>query len=272
MMADRNALFGARGEFTESTESTEPSKPSEPTLPTDLTDLTGFTGFTGFTAEPLTANCRRLADLAQHACVGMSPFNSYFKRARVVELCRWVLPRFDRVHFHLPDVPSQYTLTATGIPADKARKRAHENGLKMRNRIRDGLLHTTGHEDAGPYLLDWEHLRTKEAFQRLHREAQRWFTADLAFRDMCLSASRSVLAHRMPAEPREAQVHEAVRYFLADIPLLIDTPQITGAQTSVYVYHRATPFVEALFEHRLPWSPSPNQGYVVLRPTDGGEG
>ncbi|WP_051854651.1 tRNA-dependent cyclodipeptide synthase [Streptomyces sp. NRRL B-1347] len=92
------------------------------------------------------------------------------------------------------------------------------------------------------------------------------------FRDLCLDASRCVLAHRMPGEPTEDQVGEAVRYFLADIPLLVDTPQITGAETSVYVYHRTTPFVEALFEHRLPWSPSPHQGYVVLRPAAGGEG
>ncbi|QDQ16061.1 hypothetical protein FH965_00690 [Streptomyces spectabilis] len=37
---------------------------------------------------------RRLARLAQHACVGVSPFSSCFKRARVAELCRWALPRF----------------------------------------------------------------------------------------------------------------------------------------------------------------------------------
>ncbi|QIB47853.1 tRNA-dependent cyclodipeptide synthase [Streptomyces aureoverticillatus] len=224
-----------------------------------------------FTAAPLTANCRTLAELAQHACVGVSPFNSYFKRARVAGLCQWALPRFERVHFHLPDVPSQYTLTAMGMPADKARRRAHENGLKMRNRIRDGLFHATGREDTELCLLDWEHLRANEAFQRLYRQAQHWFTADLGFRDMCLNASRCVLAHRMPGEPTEAQVNEAVRYFLADIPLLIDTPQIAGVESSVYVYHRTTPFVEALFGNRLPWSPSPHQGYLVLCPADGGE-
>ncbi|MEW2528061.1 tRNA-dependent cyclodipeptide synthase [Streptomyces sp. NPDC047071] len=257
MITDRNAPFGGCGER-------------------------GARG--GFIAEPLTARCRGLAELAQHACVGISPFNSYFKRARVVELCQWVLLRFERVHFHLPDGPSQYTLTATGIAADKARRRAHENGLKMRNRIRDGLVHATGpatglaaghatglaiaQMDTDPFLLDWEHLRANAAFQELHRQARHWFAADPAFRAMCLDASRRVLAHRMPGEPTEGQVEEAVRYFLADIPLLIDTPRIAGVETSVYVYHRTTPFVEALFAHRLPWPPSPRQGYLVLRPDE----
>ncbi|MEI5102660.1 tRNA-dependent cyclodipeptide synthase [Streptomyces sp. PmtG] len=229
----------------------------------------GAGGGQTFAAEPLTARCRGLVGLAQHACVGVSPFNSYFKRARVAELCHWALPRFERVHFHLPDVPSRHTLTATGMPADKARRRAHENGLKMRNRIREGLFRATGREDVDPFLLDWEHLKANAAFRRLYRQALHWFSADPAFRAMCLSASRDVLVHRMRRPPSEEQVHEAVRYFLADVPLLIDTPRIAGVETSVYVYHRATPFVEALFAHRLPWSPSPRQGYLVLRPVDG---
>ncbi|WP_366914439.1 tRNA-dependent cyclodipeptide synthase [Nocardia sp.] len=37
-----------------------------------------------------------------------------------------------------------------------------------------------------------------------------------------------------------------------------------GSDSSLYAYHRRTPFVDALFQHELPIRPRPHQGYIKL--------
>lgn len=198
-------------------------------------------------------------------CLGISPFNSYFKRARIAELTRWAAEEFSEVQFHLPDTPSEYTLRAMGFPEDKARRRAHENGLKMRNRIRDAV-NSTGLD--GPYerILDWRFLSTNPAFLDLHKRTRYLFDTDPPFRALCLDTTREVLRHRLPdgIEPDQHQCEIAVEYFLADIPLLIDTPAIAGTPSSLYAYHRTIPFIEALHNRELPLHPHPTQGYLIV--------
>lgn len=197
--------------------------------------------------------------------MGISPFNGCFKRARVAELCHRAAAGYAAVQFHLPDTPSEFTLRTLGAPPDKARRRAHENGLKTRNRIAAG----TGAVDlpcTEAHILNWRFLRANGSFQVLHRVVLARFGDDPAFRDLCLRGSRAVLAHRMPPGsdgPTDGQVRTFVRYFLAGIPLLGDTPAVVGAGSSVYCCHRTTPFVER-YGGDLPIRPSPRQGYVVV--------
>ncbi|WP_040813043.1 tRNA-dependent cyclodipeptide synthase [Nocardia concava] len=218
--------------------------------------------------RPLTANCAHIFEERAHACLGISPFNSYFKRARIAELTRWAAREFNGVQFHLPDVPSEYTLRAMGFPADKARRRAHENGLKMRNRIRDAV-DSAGLDGLNERILDWNFLSTNSAFLDLYKRAHYLFDTDPAFRALCLDTTRDVLRHRLPdcIEPDQRRCEIAVEYFLTDIPLLVDTPAIVGTTSSLYAYHRTIPFIEALYNGDLPIHPHPTQGYLIIGET-----
>ncbi|MFD6157548.1 tRNA-dependent cyclodipeptide synthase [Nocardia sp. NPDC060256] len=218
------------------------------------------------TALPLTPNCAELLARREHVFLGISPFNSYFKRARIAELTRWAAAEFAYVQFHLPDVPCVFTLRALGLPEDKARKRAHENGLKMRNRIRDALG-SAGLSGLESRVIDWTYLAENPVFAELHREAQDLFATHQEFRDRCLETTRNVLRHRLPdgAEPTADQCRLAAQYFLADIPLLIDTAGIVGSESSLYAYHRNIPFIDALFHRELPMQPVARQGYLTVR-------
>ncbi|MFB8001068.1 tRNA-dependent cyclodipeptide synthase [Nocardia sp. NPDC056000] len=219
-------------------------------------------------AQPLTANCARLFADRDHLLLGISPFNSYFTRDRIAELTRWAAKEFRHIQFHLPDTPSIFTLLALGFPEDKARKRAHENGLKMRNRIRDAIT-LAGLPDADSRIVNWAYVDTDPAFLALHREVLALFDIDSTFREQCLETSRNVLRHRLPAgtEPEIEQCVIAARYFLAELPLFLDTPGIVGSESSLYAYHRRTPFLDALFRHDLPIRPSARQGYLTLSPS-----
>jgi cyclo(L-tyrosyl-L-tyrosyl) synthase len=222
-----------------------------------------------FVAQPLTTACAELLHRRDRICLGISPFNSYFKRERIAQMCVWAAHRFPGVDFHLPDGPSAFTLQALGMPQEKATKRAHENGLKMHNRIAFGQR-TAGLTDDRGQVLDWARLSSDPVFQQLHRTASDLFARSRVFRALCKDASRTVLRNRLgvTTEPSETQIDQAVQYFLADIPLLLDTAAITGHAASLYAYHRATPFIQALYGGELPLRPSPGQGYLVLCPSD----
>ncbi|MCC3318408.1 tRNA-dependent cyclodipeptide synthase [Nocardia africana] len=221
-----------------------------------------------FTAEALTGRCRALADAGDHACIGISPFNSYFTTDRITALARWARPRFASVHFYVPDGPSAYTLQALGYTPQQAAHKARRQGRWLGNKIRRALT-DIGVPDPEPLVLDSAALRTNTAYHRLHTEVSGQFTRDPDFAAACLSASGWVLGQRLPdtAAPTDAQTHAAVRYLLAELPLFTDTAAIVGTTASVFCYHQPPAFLHALYHHRLAWKPAPHQGFLVLAPT-----
>jgi cyclo(L-tyrosyl-L-tyrosyl) synthase len=109
-------------------------------------------------------------------------------------------------------------------------------------------------------------LHENETYQRLHDDVTRLFHEDNAFRGETMASSEWVLAKRLPAgqEPTERQRLLAVRYFLAELPLFLDTPAITGVPASVFVYHQRVAFLERLYRGELARRPSAAQGFLVL--------
>ncbi|GHE39178.1 hypothetical protein GCM10018771_19570 [Streptomyces cellulosae] len=53
-----------------------------------------------------------------------------------------------------------------------------------------------------------------------------------------------------------------MRYFLAELPLFLDTPRIAGVAASVFCYHQVPVFLDDLFHHRLALRPVSGQGYL----------
>ncbi|MER5918498.1 tRNA-dependent cyclodipeptide synthase, partial [Streptomyces sp. NPDC001982] len=100
------------------------------------------------TATPLSGRCADAVARAEHACFGISPFNSYFSTARVRELAAWGLARFERVDFFVPDAPSAFTLEALGYTPEKAAWKARRQGQYIRNKIVTALK-SLGVSDAG---------------------------------------------------------------------------------------------------------------------------
>src|SRR5262245_54596447 len=99
------------------------------------------------TAEPLTPRCAGVLRRAEHACVGISPFNSYFNEQCLVELSAWATARFERVCFFIPAAASAHTLEALGYPPHRARVKAHRQGRWLRNKL-DRALAAIGVVDA----------------------------------------------------------------------------------------------------------------------------
>ncbi len=220
------------------------------------------------TVEPLSTACAAVVERGEHACFGISPFNSYFSTARIRELAAWGLARFERVDFFVPDVPSAFTFEALGYTPQKAAWKARRQGQYTRNKIA-AALGSLQVADAGARVLGWAELEGNAAFGRLHAHGQQRYTEDASFRDACREASGWVLAGKLPAgqTPDAEQIERAVRYFLAELPLFLDTPSIVDAGISVFCYHQPPAVLRRLYAGELGWRPAAGQGFAVVTPT-----
>src|SRR5882724_10587094 len=108
-------------------------------------------------AVAASPNCQRLLAGGRHMLFGVSLFNSFFSPARMAELARWALVRFDSVHFLVADKPSTHTLIALGYPAERARAKVEQEARLARNRIRRALA-DAGATDPDELLLGWDDL------------------------------------------------------------------------------------------------------------------
>ncbi|MEU0465445.1 tRNA-dependent cyclodipeptide synthase [Amycolatopsis sp. NPDC006131] len=220
-----------------------------------------------FHVRPLSARCRQPLVSRAHICFGISPFNGYFTPERLAHLAAWGLREFAGVHFFVPDAPAAYTLEAMGYPPERARHKARRQGQYLRNKIRRALT-DLGVPDPDRLVLGSAELEGRRRYRRLLAEAERQFDRDIEFRTACLDASRWVLDNRLPpgCTPTPAQLHCAVRYFLAELPLFTDTAGIVDAGSSVFGYHQCIPFLHQLYRGELAWKPVTGQGFAVLTP------
>jgi cyclo(L-tyrosyl-L-tyrosyl) synthase len=219
------------------------------------------------TVEPLSEGCAAVVERGEHACFGISPFNSYFSTERIRVLAAWGLARFERVDFFVPDAPSAFTFEALGYAPEKAAWKARRQGQYTRNRIATALG-SLGVAEDGARVLGWAELESNAAFGRLHEDGLRRYAEDAQFRDACREASGWVLAGKLPAgqRPDAEQVERAVRYFLAELPLFLDTPSIVDAGISVFCYHQPPDVLRRLYAGELGRRPAAGQGFAVVTP------
>ncbi|CAL9509535.1 Cyclo(L-tyrosyl-L-tyrosyl) synthase [Actinosynnema sp. ALI-1.44] len=218
---------------------------------------------------PLTEHCAGPLASARHVCLGVSPFNSYFSVERIVELARWAMASFEHYHFFVPDRAAAFTLEALGYDPARARGKARRQGQYVVNKVCRALVDLGVHHPER-HVLDGAALAENPCYQRLLMNAHDLFEQDETFAGHCLDATRWVLDRKLPdgEVPSEAQLRSAVRYFLAELPLFVDTPAIVGVSGSVFAYHQRVKFLELLYARELAWQPHPGQGFVLLRPDE----
>ncbi|MDJ0464587.1 tRNA-dependent cyclodipeptide synthase [Streptomyces sp. H27-C3] len=218
---------------------------------------------------PMSPQCGDVVARAEHACIGISPFNSYFSTERIRELAVWGLERFAWVDFFVPDAPSAFTFEALGYSPERAAWKARRQGQYTRNKIRTALT-GLGVVEPDDRILGWAELDGNAAFARLHDRCRELYDGDKGFRGACQEAAGWVLSGKLPdgSTPSEQQVECAVRYFLAELPLFVDTPAIVGAGASVFCYHQPPDVLRRLYGRELILHPAPGQGFAVVAPLD----
>jgi len=216
---------------------------------------------------PITPNCAQNYETKNHACFGISPFNSYFSEERILQLIKWGQQEFESMHLFVPDKPSAYTLEALGYSEKEADWKARKQSRWLKNKIRRALL-KSGYEEADipNLILDWQMLSENNAYLQSYEYVLDTYKADKTFRKACLEASKWVLESKVEDTSKLSTdvLQSACRYLLTEIPLFVNTSNIIEKKASVFCYHQCVPIIENLFKGQFSVNTSQNQGFLVL--------
>jgi cyclo(L-tyrosyl-L-tyrosyl) synthase len=201
-----------------------------------------------FVVHPCSEAGHAAVKRAEHALIGLSPWNGYYRPSRVGELITWACATFDRVDVLLPGFEAAHTLTAAGIEVHDAVHRACRAVKRLRNPARRAL-ERAGIVNPELHLHTWTQLANRPAYSQARARAEQAYLLDPAVRRACRLTARGAVLHAAgtgAAEPTEAQIDEAVGYAIAELPAVVNSPSIFGTETSVFVYHSRMDLVEPL--------------------------
>jgi len=194
--------------------------------------------------------CESVHQNRHHAVIGISPFNSYFSEQQIAYIFRWASNQFDSVQLYVPDEPTVYTLLALGYDEKKAAKKARRQCNYLKNKIHRALSQFDIDESQlSKLLICHSDLIHNLVFQEKYNWCCERLKVDPIFREGCLSSSRWVLSNQLKAneEPTDEMLQTAVKYFLAELPMFLWSPEILAKPSAVFCYHQCPSFLKALF-------------------------
>lgn len=220
-------------------------------------------------ASPVSSHCKKIWESREHAVIGISLFSRYFSEDRISVLAKWAGRNFKDFHLFIPDVPSKYTLEALGYSPEKAAHKTRRQANYLKNKTtralgRIGLTDNAAEEK----IIDWEKLERNPVYTSLLSEYKELFKNDTLFRNGCMATSEWVLENNVSGnDPVDRdQVALAVNYFLSEIPLFFNSPEIFKKSSSVFCYHKIPELLSMMYNHRFLDGIHPGQGFVVLTP------
>lgn len=194
--------------------------------------------------------CKSVYQGRHHAVIGISPFNSYFSEEQIAYIFRWASNQFDSVQLYVPDEPTVYTLLALGYEEKKAVKKARRQCNYLKNKIHRALSQFDIDEsELASSLVCHSDLIKNEVFKEKYNWCCERFEVDPVFREGCLSSSRWVLSNQLQKaqQPTVEMLQIAVKYFLAELPLFLWSPEILDKPSAVFCYHQCPSFLKELF-------------------------
>jgi cyclo(L-tyrosyl-L-tyrosyl) synthase len=201
-----------------------------------------------------------------HVCLGISPFNSLFSEQYIEHLIGTALEHFESFHLFVPDVPTYYTLKALGYDDARIKHKMKKQLNWLKNKMIKALnAHGYFGPEAEAKIINGAWLEQSSVYQSRFKEVEQRYLTDTYFRARCLEASYWVLEGKLDrADITPYALENAVRYFLAEIPLFAWTPEILGLEASVFAYHQSIPFHQDLLDGKLGLVPSSGQEFLVI--------
>ena len=218
----------------------------------------------------VNSESEELFRLKEHVLVGTSPFNSYYEENNLKKLFSWSLNHFKEVNVFIPDGISAYTLQAVGYSEDKAKRkgRLHDNNLKHKV-IRSLVANKISEAEAENKIVFLSNLMYNQKYLKFHKAYEELYEKDENFRNGCLTTSKLVLASKnIPSTINsDDALRTAVKYFLAELPIYLNTSEILNVPSSLYVYKdQPADFLSNIYNNNSSFSKliSSNQGYSAV--------
>lgn len=125
-----------------------------------------------------------------------------------------------------------------GYSEYKARKKTklHDNNLKNKA-IRALLVNNLSDVEANNMIVFCSDLMRKEKCLKFHDTYKNLYENDENFKKGCLATSKLVLASKgFQGDASDEAARIAVQYFIAELPIYLNTPDIINISSSLYVY------------------------------------
>jgi cyclo(L-tyrosyl-L-tyrosyl) synthase len=182
---------------------------------------------------------KKLFDLKEHALIGISPFNSYYSEDNLKKLFSWGLNNFKEISVFIPNEISTYTLQAIGYSKDKADRKTKSQDRYLRNKAIKALVanNLSGHEAKSKMVFFSDLAQNNKKYMEFCKLYEQMYENDKNFREGCLLTSKCVLSTKgNSACVDERALNLSVKYFLAELPLYLNTPDILNVSSSLFVY------------------------------------
>jgi cyclo(L-tyrosyl-L-tyrosyl) synthase len=213
----------------------------------------------GLTATALNEASDAIFKNADHALIGISPFNGYFSVERMRKLFQWSFSTFKKVHIFIPDGISVHTLRGLGHADDYAARKTRENDKTLRKNVCKALS-SFSHPQSNSCILYMSDLLKNEQYLTVYKEILKQFERNEDFRSMCLKFSEEILLSKNQTnKPLNPLI--AVPYLLYELPFFLNTPYILGVDSSVTIYHSTPNLVTQLYGMGLMGN---NTGFVQV--------
>jgi cyclo(L-tyrosyl-L-tyrosyl) synthase len=215
-----------------------------------------------------------LFNLRSHALIGVSPFNSYFSKETLTELFSWALKMFKDINIFIPNEISSYTFEALGYDKNKALKKTRSQDRYLKNKTLMALMVSGLNEnEAVKKIVFFTDISKNEKYISFYNTYKDLYETDKNFRNGCLLTSKWVLEGKCDLKTiDEKALGIAVQYFLAELPLFLNSPEILNLESSLFVYKDTPEFVNRIYNDNLfSYLPSKSQGYMTINLTNTGE-
>jgi cyclo(L-tyrosyl-L-tyrosyl) synthase len=218
-----------------------------------------------FSITPVGYNSNRIYARREHVLLGISPFNGYFNEKNLLQLFDWAFSNFEDVDLFIPDQISKFTFMALDYTPERAEQKTRRQDNYLKNKVIRVLKNmdlTTNY--ITQMIKTYSDISENTAYQEIYNSCVRKFAENNEFNLGCLSASAWVLSNRGEKNNIgiNGKLNIAVEYFLRELPLFINTPQIIQKKSSLFVYHSIPSFLEKLYsEGKIT---SENQGFLKV--------
>ncbi|MEV4870743.1 tRNA-dependent cyclodipeptide synthase [Streptomyces syringium] len=220
-----------------------------------------------FLVRPRTGLSRHFLERAEHALIGLGPWNIHDTPAVAEALVEWACVNFTAVDVVVPGYEAAHVLVAAGCPPRAAVIRAQRATSRLRNPAQRALRRTGVH-DPRLHFHSWTQLLNRPAYTRTLARARLAYRTDEAVRRACRLAAREAVLGAAGLEPSAQQIDQTVGYAIAALPFLLESPAIFQTASSLFVHDQDTDLLAPFVNGRAGGlRPGPGQGYALVKPT-----
>ena len=197
----------------------------------------------------IDTSSRLLHGTASHYLFGVSLFNSLFDREYIVRCLTLAQSSNVEPLIYIPDKPYVHTMRALGYSEKEAKRKVSKQLRWTINKVKDAVE---------PFEIDLDsilHLhsdiQSRERYDLVRQQVQNEYENNDLFRGLCHREAKETLISKNKSDVCHDDIEQATLFLLEEIPVIIASSYILGFGTTLFLYRRAAPVFEHIFQEQV---------------------